>query len=81
MEAVFFELVRELGLEELIPRLRSQGQLYQGVIALCTIYMCPQPTDDLLVLQFIRPLVGDDVVKVHCRDRRKPRQEGSRNLT
>ena len=63
-EAVLFERVRELGLEELIPALRAKGWTTQGVLAFATTYVPTQPNDDNLMAQVITPLISEDVSKV-----------------
>ena len=61
---VLSDRARELGLDDIMPELQARGWLTQGEIAFATTYNSTQPTDDLLMTQFIKPLVGDDVTKV-----------------
>ena len=63
-EAVLLARVHELGLDEIIPGPQAKGWLDQGVMAFCTNNVPTQPSDDLLMDQFIKPLIGDDLVKV-----------------
>ena len=63
-EAVHFERVRELGLEDLIPALKAKGWTSQGVLAFATTYVPTQPSDDQLMAQVIMPLLGNDVARV-----------------
>ena len=62
-EAVLMDRVRELGLDEIVTGLKAKGWTILGTIAFVTTYVPTMPTDELLVEQFIKPLVGDDVTK------------------
>ena len=63
-QAVLLDRVRELGLDEIIPGLQAKGWLTQGVIAFATTYVPTQPSDDLLMEQCVRPLVGGELAQV-----------------
>ena len=62
-EAVLMDRVRELGLDGIVTGLKAKGWTIQGTIAFVTTYVPTMPTDELLVEQFIKPLVGEDVTK------------------
>ena len=63
-QAVFFARVKELELGDIIPQLTAKGWTTQGKAAFATTYQPNQPDDKLLMEQFVKPLVGEEVVRI-----------------
>ena len=63
-QAVLMDRVKELGLDDIIPQLEAKGWTTQGTIAFATTYTPTQPNDDLLMEQFIKPIIQEDAAKV-----------------